>query len=102
MRLEMFMLHWPRGKYQTLRHGRTRVQSACPLATIIDRSSHMRVAGYRSTTLLALLALAATAIAAPAIALSAVPDYITKAVADPSRPEDDRKDDANRKPAEVL
>jgi predicted methyltransferase len=62
----------------------------------------MRIADHWPTTLLAVLALAATAIAAPAVALSAVPDYITKAVADPSRPEDDRKDDANRKPAEVL
>lgn len=33
---------------------------------------------------------------------AAVPDYIAKAVADPSRPSDDRKLDANRKPAEVL
>ena len=35
-------------------------------------------------------------------ASAAVPDYIAKAVADPSRPSDDRKLDANRKPAEVI
>jgi predicted methyltransferase len=29
-------------------------------------------------------------------------DYVAKAVADPSRPADDRKLDADRKPAEVL
>jgi predicted methyltransferase len=35
-------------------------------------------------------------------ATAAVPDYISKAVADSSRPSDDQKLDANRKPAEVL
>src|SRR5437763_5561017 len=35
-------------------------------------------------------------------ASAAVPDYIAKAVADPSRPADDRKLDTDRKPAEVL
>jgi predicted methyltransferase len=35
-------------------------------------------------------------------ASAAVPDYVAKAVADPSRPTDDRKLDADRKPAEVL
>jgi predicted methyltransferase len=35
-------------------------------------------------------------------ASAAVPDYIAKAVADPSRPADDRKLDADRKPAEVI
>jgi predicted methyltransferase len=33
---------------------------------------------------------------------AALPDYIQKAVADPSRPTDDRKLDVNRKPGEVL
>ena len=32
------------------------------------------------------------------VATAAVPDYIAKAVADPSRPADDRKLDADRKP----
>ncbi|HLY07110.1 MAG TPA: hypothetical protein VKR31_15300 [Rhizomicrobium sp.] len=35
-------------------------------------------------------------------ASAAVPDYIAKAVADPSRPADDRKLDGDRKPADVL
>jgi predicted methyltransferase len=35
-------------------------------------------------------------------ASAAPPDYITKAIADPSRPADDRDLDAKRKPAEVL
>ncbi len=35
-------------------------------------------------------------------ASAAVPDYIAKAVADPSRPPDDRRLDVNRKPDEVL
>jgi len=35
-------------------------------------------------------------------ASAAVPDFITKAVADPSRPADDRKLDVDRKPADVL
>ena len=35
-------------------------------------------------------------------ASAAVPDYITKAVADPSRPADDRKLDVDRKPADLL
>jgi predicted methyltransferase len=47
---------------------------------------------------LAVLA-ATTAAAAPT---PAVPGYIAKAVADPSRPADDRKLDADRKPALVL
>jgi len=41
------------------------------------------------------------ALAAPALAQPA-PDYIAKAVADTTRPEDDRKLDADRKPAAVL
>jgi predicted methyltransferase len=41
-------------------------------------------------------------IAAPAAAASAVPDEIAKALADPSRSEDDRRLDADRKPAMVL
>jgi len=55
------------------------------------------------------LAIAASALlfalipqALPARANPEVPDYIAKAVADPSRPEDDRKVDADRKPAQVL
>jgi predicted methyltransferase len=39
---------------------------------------------------------------APAAACADVPDYIARAVADPSRPADDKKLDADRKPAEVL
>lgn len=39
---------------------------------------------------------------AASIASAEVPDYIVRAVADPSRPADDRKLDADRKPAEVL
>jgi predicted methyltransferase len=35
-------------------------------------------------------------------ASGSVPNYIARAVADPSRPADDRKADVNRKPAEVL
>lgn len=35
-------------------------------------------------------------------AAGAVPGYIARAVADPTRPEDDRKLDADRKPAELL
>jgi predicted methyltransferase len=38
----------------------------------------------------------------PAAASPAVPNYIVKAVADPSRPKDDRDLDADRKPAQVL
>jgi predicted methyltransferase len=36
------------------------------------------------------------------VAAPAIPDYILKAVDDPNRPADDRKDDANRKPGEVI
>jgi predicted methyltransferase len=43
----------------------------------------------------------AVALAVPGVAL-AVPDYIAKAVAEPSRPAADRGLDAARKPAEVL
>ena len=52
-------------------------------------------------TLVAAVSIALTVIGFSA-ARAAVPDYIAKAVADPSRPGDDRKLDANRKPAEVL
>ena len=41
-------------------------------------------------------------IGVPAKAASAIPAYITRAVADPARPPDDKAQDANRKPAEVL
>ena len=44
----------------------------------------------------------ALAVAAAPAASAAVPDYIAKAVADPSRPADDRKLDERRKPAEVF
>lgn len=47
----------------------------------------------------AVFALSLTAIAQ---ASAAVPDFIAMAVADPSRPADDRKLDADRKPAEIL
>ena len=43
-----------------------------------------------------------SAIMGPFMAASAVPDDIAKAVADPSRPETDRKLDSDRKPAAVL
>jgi predicted methyltransferase len=43
------------------------------------------------------IAVCATAQAAPE-----VPMYVTNAVADPARPQDDRAQDANRKPEEVL
>lgn len=49
-----------------------------------------------ATVLIALVALATLSASASA------PDYIVKAVADPSRPADDVKLDAARKPAEVL
>ncbi|HEY3776854.1 MAG TPA: hypothetical protein VGL35_02220 [Rhizomicrobium sp.] len=52
-------------------------------------------------TLLSAAVFALAAFTASA-AFAAVPDYIAKAVADPSRPADDRKLDADRKPAEVL
>ena len=39
---------------------------------------------------------------APSSASAAIPDYVAKAVANPSRPADDRKLDPGRKPAEVL
>ena len=48
---------------------------------------------------------ASTIIAAAVISTGAsaeIPDYIAKAVADPSRPADDTKLDADRKPGEVL
>lgn len=48
----------------------------------------------------ALMAAGWAGLAAPAI--SAVPGYIAKAVADASRPADDRKLDPDRKPGEVL
>jgi predicted methyltransferase len=51
---------------------------------------------------LRLLAITTLALVASLQLTAAIPEYVTKAVADPSRPADDRKDDANRKPAEVL
>ena len=56
--------------------------------------------GMRS--LAALIALGVPVLLAAPLASSAVPDYIISAVADPSRPEEDRKLDADRKPAAVL
>jgi predicted methyltransferase len=47
-------------------------------------------------------ALLFAALLVPAAAQAAIPDYITKAVADTSRPDGERKLDADRKPAEVL
>jgi predicted methyltransferase len=41
-------------------------------------------------------------VAATQAAASPIPEYIAKAVADPTRPADDRKLDADRKPAEIL
>jgi predicted methyltransferase len=41
-------------------------------------------------------------VAATQASASPIPEYIAKAVADPTRPADDRKFDAGRKPAEVL
>jgi predicted methyltransferase len=50
----------------------------------------------------AFLAALSLALAIPVAASAAPPDYVAKAVADPSRPEADRKMDAVRKPAEVI
>jgi predicted methyltransferase len=50
-------------------------------------------------TLLSLLLAAVHSLPVPA---ANVPAYVTKAVADPNRPQDDRKLDGDRKPAEVL
>ncbi|MGI8839224.1 MAG: class I SAM-dependent methyltransferase [Caulobacteraceae bacterium] len=55
-----------------------------------------------SRAAVASLLIAAAAGFAAVAAASAVPAYIAKAVADPSRPADDRKLDADRKPAAVL
>jgi predicted methyltransferase len=52
--------------------------------------------------LTAVLSIALAAITAPSGAASAIPDDIAKALADPSRPEADRKLDSDRKPAAVL
>jgi len=51
---------------------------------------------------LSAIVIIALATAAASAASSAIPDYVSKAVADPSRPADDRKWDAVRKPAAVL
>ena len=53
-------------------------------------------------TVRALLASLAFALLATPAVSSEVPDYVAKAVADTSRPADDRKLDADRKPAELL
>ncbi len=50
----------------------------------------------------ALVLLALAAFAAPSPAASAVPEEVSKAVADTSRPESDRKLDGDRKPAALL
>jgi predicted methyltransferase len=47
-------------------------------------------------------ALTLVALLAPLAANAAIPDYVAKAVADPQRPADFRKLDADRKPADVL
>ena len=52
-------------------------------------------------TLFAAIALALS-MAEFSAAHATVPDYVAKAVADPSRPADDRKLDADRRPAEVI
>jgi predicted methyltransferase len=52
-------------------------------------------------TSIAAFSIALAILSAPA-ASAAVPDYIVKAVADPSRPSADRKLDERRKPAEIL
>lgn len=52
-------------------------------------------------TSIAAFSIALVVAAAPA-ASAAVPEYVAKAVADPSRPADDRKLDERRKPAEIL
>ncbi len=49
-----------------------------------------------------LLAVAASAVLAGAAAASPVPAYVTAAMADPSRPADDTKRDAERKPVEMM
>lgn len=46
--------------------------------------------------------LAAAVLGLVSAAAAETPDYVSKAVSDPSRPADDRKLDANRKPAEIL
>jgi predicted methyltransferase len=56
----------------------------------------------KARALTAALSVALAATMAPAGAAPALPDEIAKAVADPSRPQTDRKLDADRKPAAVL
>jgi predicted methyltransferase len=53
-------------------------------------------------TLLFAAALTALGVGAASAAQPAIPRYIAKAVADPNRPETDRRRDANRKPGECL
>lgn len=53
-------------------------------------------------TIRAILAALAFALSATPAVSAEVPDYVAKAVADSSRPADDRKLDADRKPAELL
>ena len=50
----------------------------------------------------AILSLMTAALCSSAVPAAEVPAYVTKAVADPNRPPDDRKLDGDRKPAEVL
>jgi predicted methyltransferase len=58
----------------------------------------MRILSLAAGTLAAALALLMT----DAQAASAIPNYITAAVADPARPDTDRKRDADRKPGESV
>jgi predicted methyltransferase len=48
------------------------------------------------------LSLVAAALIAGGAAAAAIPSYVAKAVADPTRPADDRQLDSDRKPADVL
>src|SRR5689334_14359776 len=70
---------------------------------ILPPKIHRPYEGYRmnTRTMISAVSIALTVLSFSA-ASAAVPDYIAKAVADRSRPADDRKLDADRKPAEVL
>jgi len=63
----------------------------------------MRLSHRRSIVhgLIAAIAVVSSVLVSPS-ALSAIPEYITQAVADKTRPADDRDLDAKRKPAETL
>jgi len=55
----------------------------------------------RDQTIAVAFSLSIIVLSAPTV-MADVPDYIARAVADPSRPADDRKLDGDRKPAEVM